>query len=521
MEARLDFDAEAFTRLQQGLARVWSDLTMRGVSSERTLIVVSSVSFAIPEHYHLLLPAYEERYLTYVLTLLRAPNTRVVYVTSQPILPRMLDYYLGLVPGVDRDDVMRRLVPLSVGDWSPKPLTQKILDRPRFVERLRLLIPDPTKALILPFATTALEARLSVELGVPVYGPDPRLLPLGTKTGSREVFAAAGVPHPRGRERVRTPADVAGFLAELGASGVDEAIVKLDGSVSGIGNAVVDLRGATDRLKIERRVRHLRPEDPGFEPASFLDALEAEGGIVEERIAGDGFASPSVQLRNSPEGEVEVLTTHDQVLGGLTGQTYFGCRFPAAPAYARIITAHALAAGRELARRGVIGRYGIDFVVTRGKRDWSAYAVEINLRNGGTTHPYLALLALTEGTYDPEWAQFVADGKLKHYVASDHLEVPGLSTLTPDDVLDIVDDCGLGWDAGSMTGAVFHMLSGVGVAGRVGVTTIADSGEGAVAWFERVQGALAAVTAQPGVHGPPACEFRTLAPVAPPETAPT
>ena len=39
------------------------------------------------------------------LTLLRAPRSRVVYVTSQPILPRLVDYWFGLVPELDTPEV--------------------------------------------------------------------------------------------------------------------------------------------------------------------------------------------------------------------------------------------------------------------------------------------------------------------------------------------------------------------------------------------------------------------------------
>jgi len=94
--------------------------------------------------------------------------------------------------------------------------------------------------------------------------------------------------------------------------------------VSGLGNALVDLRGAEDALELERRVRALRPEDDSLDAEHFLELFGRGGGIVEERIVGDAFCSPSVQLRASPLGGCEVLSTHDQVLGGPSGQTYFG-----------------------------------------------------------------------------------------------------------------------------------------------------------------------------------------------------
>ncbi|CAN5470018.1 peptide ligase PGM1-related protein [soil metagenome] len=472
-------------------------MTLRRRDEQRTLVVLSSMSVAVPDELLPLLPAYEERYLIYVLGLARAPRTQVIYLTSQPILPRMLDYYLGLIPGLDRHELHSRLIPISVGDWSHRPLTQKILERPRLMDRMRAAIADPNAAVLLPFVTTDLEARLAVELGIPVYGPHPSCGGLGTKTGSRQIFATAGVPFPRGANEVRTVSEVATALTKLAGDGApDEAVVKLDDSVSGYGNAIVDLRGASDRRQIERRVRSLRPEDQSLDASAFLDRLEGESGIVEERISGTDFRSPSVQLRNSPEGGTEVLSTHDQILGGHTGQTYFGCRFPADPGYGPALAEHGTAIAEALARQGVIGRFAIDFVVTRSNGSWGIHAVEINLRNGGTTHPALTLLALTEGDYQPDQGCYIAGGVSKHYVATDHLETPGLATLTPDDVLDVAEQNGLVWDDASMTGLVFHMVSAVGVAGRVGVTAIADSPASGEALYRKTESTLADAVAR-------------------------
>ena len=44
-----------------------------------------------------------------------------------------------------------------------------------------------------------------------------------------------------------------------------------------------------------------------------------EGGIVEERVEGERFTSPSVQVDLRPDGSVEVLATHEQDLGGEDG----------------------------------------------------------------------------------------------------------------------------------------------------------------------------------------------------------
>ena len=157
-----------------------------------------------------------------------------------------------------------------------------------------------------------------------------------------------------------------------------------------------------------------------------MATLAAHGGIVEELIAGQEFASPSVQLRITPRGQVEFLSTHDQMLGGPTGLRYLGARFPANPAYTPLIIAEALKVGQHLAREGVIGRFGIDFVVVRsGGGPWQAYAIEITLSKGGTTHPFLTLQYLTDGVSDPVTGAYrTAQGAPKCYVATDSLESP-------------------------------------------------------------------------------------------------
>ena len=46
--------------------------------------------------------------------------------------------------------------------------------------------------------------------------------------------------------------------------------------------------------------------------------------------------------------------------------------------------------GQRLMREGVLGRFAIDFVAVRDDQNrWHVYAIEINLRKGGTTHPFL------------------------------------------------------------------------------------------------------------------------------------
>ena len=77
----------------------------------------------------------------------------------------------------------------------------------------------------------------------------------------------------------------------------------------------------------------MRFEATGVKYEEYLTKLEERGGIVEEFVTGEAICSPSAQLRVTPLGEIEQLSTHDQMLGGPTGQSYLGASFPANPAY--------------------------------------------------------------------------------------------------------------------------------------------------------------------------------------------
>ena len=284
---------------------------------------------------------------------------------------------------------------------------------------------------------------------------------------------------------------------------IDEVIVKLNEGVSGAGNALVDLRGIADTLAriVAPRWRNGFARCSSSLPVTPMAAYEAKfeenGGVVEERIVGEELLSPSVQLRVRPDRSVELLSTHDQLLGGASGQSYLGCIFPADPAYSRLISEPAITIGERLAREGALGRFAVDFVVKRDAADeWSAYAIELNLRKGGTTHPFLTLQFLTDGSYDGASGRFLLPGgEQRHLVATDHLESEELRALAVEDLFDIVARHGLHFDQSRQTGVVFHMISSLTEHGRIGVTAVGQSPEEAMHIYEEARRVLLAEAA--------------------------
>jgi hypothetical protein len=493
-----------FGTLQERLLAVWG--AMRRNEPGESIVVVPSVAPPTADDHGAALQALEERFL-FLLLLLRQPRLRVIYLTGRPVPESIVGYYLALLPGVIPAQARGRLHMVAANDGSPRPLAAKLLERPRLLAELRALIPDPSRCHLVPYSTTTLERDLALTLGVPLYGTDPRLLQFGTKTGCRRLFAEAGVRHPLGYEDLREAQAVVDAIAAIRSArpGLTQAIVKLNEGVSGRGNAVVELRdlpapGARDEAaELRRRVDRMAFEHADTRLEDYLARLERDGGIVEERVTGAELRSPSVQLRVTPLGDVELLSTHDQLLGGPSGQSYLGCRFPADPAYAEAITREAAKVGARLAGEGVLGRFAIDFVTVRDEQgQWEPYAIELNLRKGGTTHPFLTLQFLTDGAYDPATGMFTApSGREKHLVATDHLESERFRGLTVDDLFDIAVANGLHFDQARQTGVVFHMMGSLTELGRLGLTAVGDEPEQADAMFRRAEEVLLGAAAPP------------------------
>jgi hypothetical protein len=168
---------------------------------------------------------------------------------------------------------------------------------------------------------------------------------------------------------------------------------------------------------------------------------------------------------------------------------YQGCRFPADIAYAPELAVHASAVGALLVERGALGRIAIDFACAeRSDGSWRVAALEINLRKGGTTHPYTALRNLVAGRYDGTTATWVsdADGSPRSYVASDNLVEPLLTGCPPGDVIDAVRRAQLSFDPDTGTGVVLHMLSCLAIDGRFGLTAIGRDSDHAAALYSAV-----------------------------------
>lgn len=479
--ADFDGDAADFDRLQARLPglfqRVFPDrLHPRTVLIVPSLSVDGEILARISGSHH-----YEERMLC-MLLLLRLPNTRVVYVTSEPLDECIVDYYLHLLPGVPHQHARNRLTLLSCYDGSHRPLTEKLLERSRLMGRIEEALGEKAYSHMVCFNVSPLERRLAAKLGIPIYGCDPLLQHHGSKSGSRKLFREAGVLLADGFEDLADEADIVRALIELKVRNPDlqRAVIKLNEGFSGEGNAVLryptDPDVAVDADWVRQHMPGAAFGAPDMDWERFGGKFEEMGGVVEAYIEGSDKRSPSVQYRVDPLGQLETVSTHDQVLGGEGSQVFLGCRFPADGAYRLEIQAQGLKVARLLQKHGVIGRFGVDFISVFDDGAWRHYAAEVNLRKGGTTHPFVMLQYLTDGRFDPETGLFLTrGGRERYYFATDNLESKSYRGLTPEDLVDIAVRHQIHFHSTSQRGVVFHLIGALSQFGKLGTVCVGTS----------------------------------------------
>lgn len=465
-----------FEELQRSMEQ---RLGRRGVSDLAfgTLVVLPSLTFPPDELIKIVgIEHYEERLLCMTL-LLRRPSMRIVYVTSAPVDEAVVDYYLSFVHDVD--DARQRLHMVSAGDPEPRALSAKLLERPDVMDRIADHLEDRDNSFLFPFNVTDLEKRIAEQLGIATYGASPDLAKLGSKSGSRRVAKVAGVPTPPGAEDLMTIDEVeqATFALLDEMPDCEAIVIKLNNGFSGQGNVVLERDDVVSPITDSHAT--FCASEESWE--TFASKVAREGAVVEQLMRSSGMRSPSVQLRIFPGGEYEVVSTHDQILGGPDDQVYLGCRFPADESYRHVIQAYGLGVARELAVHGVIGSLGADFIVLA---NGDVYLSEINLRLGGTTHPFLMARFVTEGAYDLSAGELRVGDEARVYIGTDNIKSEKLIGKSPTELISDLEGAGLAYDETSATGVTLHLLGATRRYGKLGAICIGRDSKHADVLYE-------------------------------------
>jgi hypothetical protein len=473
------------------------------------LLVVPSLSFSPVELSAINgLIHYEERIL-YVLLALRDVRTRLVIVTTMPLDDWILRYHYSLLPPqyLPADN---RVELFNIGDPSrDQSLAEKILERPRLLERLKKK--KEKIEVMLVYRGTEYEEQLASCLGLPYYAAKPEHAIYGTKQGSRSLFRTLGIPCADGTYEVEM--DLLLFMRGIWRvlrrnPKAAKGVVKLADGFSGMGNAILDLKEIQARLSAVTEANASVKDDTllieitrhametmtfhGRTWENFHAELQVMGAIFElfiESPPGTSFnngaiTSPSVQVVTNEDKSISVLSTHEQIL---EDQVYYGCEFPCREAYRMQLMKYGRQVGEYLAERGVTDHFSVDFMgVPNTSGQWDLYAVEINLRLTGTTHPFMTLKLLTHGDTDEASGMFrTSDDAAKFYLSSDNVTDTALKRLLPQDLCELITARpDLHWHSTRQTGVVFHMIGRMSECGILGITAIHNSIEEARDLFD-------------------------------------
>ena len=187
-----------FARLQQLLQDRW--LTVDEFDGEeRHILVVPSLSLDQEELQKIEGGALLRR----AAAVLSDSAAKSEYPSGVCHVPSRAPQYCGLLPGavtrgIPSSHARSRLKLFSTYDASRKPLTQKLLERPRLLAKIRRAM-NAEKGYMTCFNTTHLEQELSLALNLPLLALDPDLLHWGTKSGSREIFSPLWHSSPNGQ----------------------------------------------------------------------------------------------------------------------------------------------------------------------------------------------------------------------------------------------------------------------------------------------------------------------------------
>jgi len=125
----------------------------------------------------------------------------------------------------------------------------------------------------------------------------------------------------------------------------------------------------------------------------------------------------------------------------------------------------------------VVGNFGIDFFALDDGRRTRVSLCEINLRMGGTTHPYWMVRLATGAKWDPAAGQLAVDGRRLFYTATDNLKSARLVGSDPGKVIEAIASRGLALEPGGDAGVALHLLGALHDHGKMGMTCVAGSVE--------------------------------------------
>lgn len=225
------------------------------------------------------------------------------------------------------------------------------------------------------YQLTSLESEFAKRTKKELYGNSVIAEKYGTKSGFRKLCKKLNIPVVGGFENLKTTKSIIESIKKLKDS--KRILLRLDEGVSGAGNFVIEYK----------QFLKLSPEEKNKQITEYLNRIPQRlktSGMTVEKWVDNVTSSPSFQFEIYPNGEILLLSSHEQILDGKE-KWFVGCQYPSYTFDRMYIDAlhEGMKFMNALKDEGFIGHCGIDYIIT--KKEF--FLVEANIRRQGTAYP--------------------------------------------------------------------------------------------------------------------------------------
>lgn len=328
------------------------------------------------------------------------------------------------------------------------------------------------------FVLTEKEKHLVDNYNIPTWWSHEDLDYYKTKSGNRKILRGV-TAIPRGIENLHSYEESLHALKNLShQTNARRFVIKLNDGVSGDGNGFINLKnGGSSIIEALENINFVSPK---MTTEKFFTEMRKLGGVIEEFIEGENKRSPSVQLLLSPNGDFEILSSHEQILDE-SGSRFLGSEFPAKEDHRESIMREAEKVAKKLCTLNLSGIVGLDFLTVKNANGLiETYLIEMNIRKGGTTHPYWSARTALGALPCPVKGTLRKGKKEWVYRSNDNLSDGGGCRRSLSGLMEKAEKAGLTYCPQRKTGAIFHMLSCWEPEGKCGATFIGETPEEAM-----------------------------------------